>query len=88
MLNASKTFNGCTTTSTETSGTVTYPNIYHPVYEEVCPVCHGVGHIHCKDCGVEKRCPKCGGSGKKNVYEGSIYKIYWNVDVPKTETVC
>ena len=77
MLSASKTFNGSTS---DTSGTVTYPNIYHPVYEEECPRCDGVGHIHCKDCGAERRCPKCGGSGKKNVYEGSIYKIYWNVD--------
>jgi len=75
------TFNGSHTSDSTGTTTISYPDIYNEVYDEECPKCDGVGHIHCKDCGVEKRCPRCGGSGKKNVYSGSIYKIYWNVPV-------
>lgn len=83
MLKESKTtFNGSYIADSTTSGTITYPNIHHPVYDEECPRCDGVGHIHCPECKSEHRCPKCGGSGKKNVYEGNIYKIYWNVPEP------
>jgi len=83
MLNETKhTFNGSNDT---TNGTITYPNINHEVYQEVCPHCHGVGHIHCSECKKESPCPECGGSGKKNVYQGNIYKIFWNV--PYTEDI-
>lgn len=75
------TFNGA-----DTSNTVTYPNVTHPVYDEPCPHCHGVGHTHCPDCKKETSCPSCGGSGKKNIYQGGVYKIWWNV--PQIETTC
>lgn len=74
MLNETKTFNGANTDST--TGTITYTN--YPLYEEACPHCHGVGHIHCSECKKESPCPECGGSGKKNVYQGNVYKIWWN----------
>lgn len=48
-------------------------------YKEPCQECHGVGHVHCPDCKKEERCSKCGGSGKAHVYQGSIYKIWWNL---------
>jgi len=83
MLNETKqTFNGSTTGTT----TVTYPP--YGTYEESCPHCHGVGHVHCPDCKKESSCPECGGSGKKNVYQGSIYKIWWNPPYPKYEVTC
>ena len=88
MLNKEQSFNG-NYVSTGTSGTVTIPYINYGDYQEACPHCHGVGHIHCPDCKKESPCPECNGSGKKNVYQGSVYKIYWNNPYPcRYEVTC
>lgn len=88
MQKNNNTFNGSTSDNSDTTGTITYPNITHPVYDEECPICNGCGHIHCPDCRKDIRCPNCGGSGKKNIYEGNTYKIYWNTPCPKMEVIC
>ncbi len=83
--------NNSTTFDGQTTGTITYPNINHEVYNEPCHVCHGCGHVHCLECKKESPCPHCNGSGKEHVYEGNVYKIWWNVPYPepwKPSTTC
>lgn len=73
MKNTTQTFNG----------SVSYPDTKNEVYTEKCTECSGNGHVHCTECGEEKRCPNCGGSGRKNIYQGNVFKIYWDVPVFK-----
>jgi len=80
-MNKTSSFNG-----SHEPHTVSYPNIGHDVYKEHCPHCHGYGHTHAEN-GEEVRCSKCGGSGKENVYEGNVFKIYWDVPVYTNDNI-